>query len=161
MPPEAATPLASGSVTVEASPDAVYAALTDLARFSELADETHSMQWTSGESARPGAKFKGRNRNGLHRWSTTCTVTDAFPNKVFAFDVHYGPTSIPIAHWRYDIETIDSKTMVTERMWDRRPGWFVGIGGLATGVRDRGTVNAQHIEATLQRLRRMVDVSAG
>ena len=146
-------------MSVEADPGAVFAVLTDLTTFSELADETQSMHWVNGDSARPGATFKGRNRNGLYRWSTTCTVTDAAADKVFAFDVHYGPTSIPIAHWRYDIETIDSKTTVTERMWDRRPGWFVGIGGLATGVRDRGTVNTQHIEATLARLRTMVETT--
>jgi hypothetical protein len=38
-------------------------------------------------------------------------------------------------------------------MWDRRPGWFVKPGGVATGVTDRPTVNVKHIKLTLQRLK--------
>ena len=46
---------------------------------------------------------------------------------------------------------------MTERMWDRRPGWFVKPGGVATGVTDRPTVNTGHIELTLQRLREQAE----
>jgi hypothetical protein len=38
-------------------------------------------------------------------------------------------------------------------MWDRRPGWFVKPGGLATGVMDRPSANAEHIRLTLHRLK--------
>jgi hypothetical protein len=159
MTPDSTAPLASGSVTVRADAADVYALLTDLDRLADLADETHSMRWVGSSGARPGASFVGRNRNGLHRWSTTCTVTVADPGSAFAFDVHYGPFSLPIAHWRYDIDSggDGGETTVTERMWDRRPRWFVGVGGLATGVRDRATVNGDHIAATLERLRQTVD----
>lgn len=142
---------------MRADADTVYAAVTDLDRLADFADEAHTMRWTSGSSAGVGATFVGSNRNGLHRWSTTCTVTDADPGRAFAFDVAYGPVSIPIAHWRYDVEQSSDGTVVTERMWDRRPGWFVGIGGLATGVRDRATANTANIAATLDRLRQSVD----
>ncbi|MGB7364132.1 MAG: SRPBCC family protein [Rhodococcus sp. (in: high G+C Gram-positive bacteria)] len=151
--------LATGTVTVKAAGNAVYSLLTDLNRLAEFADEAHAMQWKDGASAAPGARFIGRNRNGIHRWSTTCTVTDADPGRVFAFDVHYSPLRIPISHWRYDIEAASSGSSVTERMWDRRPGWFVGIGGLATGVSDRARANTANIRATLERLRHAAEAA--
>jgi len=147
--------LASGSTTVRAAPDAVFAVLTDLAGLASIAVEADSMEWVSGTRAAPGAVFRGHNRNGVRRWSTRCTVTDVDAGRAFAFDVDYGPRGVvPIAHWRYDLDPApDGGTLVTERMWDRRPSWFVGLGGLATGVRDRAAGNTANIEATLGRLR--------
>lgn len=146
--------LASGTTTVRAAPDAVFALVTDLSGLASVAVEAESMEWVSGTRAAPGAVFRGHNRNGLRRWSTRCTVTDTTEGRVFAFDVDYGPRGIvPIAHWRYDLEPTEKGTLVTERMWDRRPSWFVGLGGLATGVRDRAAGNTANIEATLDRLR--------
>jgi hypothetical protein len=142
---------AQAEVTIDADPHAVYALITDLPTLASCAEETKAMKWLKGDAARPGAVFKGSNRNGIHRWSTTCTVTDAEPGSAFAFDVGY--FGIPVAHWRYDIEAADGGCRVTERMWDRRPGWFVKPGGVATGVMDRPTVNTEHIKLTLQRLK--------
>jgi hypothetical protein len=48
--------------------------------------------------------------------------------------------------------TIDADPQA-ERMWDRRPGWFVKPGGVATGVMDRPSTNTEHIELTLKRLK--------
>ncbi|SFA61205.1 Polyketide cyclase / dehydrase and lipid transport [Rhodococcoides kroppenstedtii] len=146
--------LASGTTTVRVAPDAVFALVTDLSGLASVAVEAESMEWVSGTRAAPGAVFRGHNRNGLRRWSTRCTVTDTTEGRVFAFDVDYGPRGIvPIAHWRYDLEPTENGTLVTERMWDRRPSWFVGLGGFATGVRDRAAGNTANIEATLDRLR--------
>ena len=144
-------PAAGADVTIDADADAVYALITDLPTLAALGDEIATMEWQKGRSAAPGAVFKGHNQNGAKRWTTTCTVTDADPGRVFAFDVRH--TVLPIAHWRYDIEPHDSGCRVTERTWDRRPGWFAKVAGRATGVKDRGAANKAHIEATLQRLK--------
>ena len=154
MPTPTAPALASGTTTVRVAPDAVFALVTDLSGLASIAVEAESMEWVSGTRAAPGAVFRGHNRNGLRRWSTRCTVTDTTEGRAFAFDVDYGPRGIvPIAHWRYDLEPTENGTLVTERMWDRRPSWFVGLGGFATGVRDRAAGNTANIEATLDRLR--------
>jgi hypothetical protein len=153
--PAATAALAEATVTIEADPQAVYALITDLSTLSELAEETASMKWRKGNAAAPGAVFKGTNRNGFRRWTTTCTVTDADPGSAFAFDVDY--LGIPVAHWRYEISRADGGCRVTERMWDRRPGWFVKPGGLATGVTDRLTANTEHIKLTLQRLKEQAE----
>jgi hypothetical protein len=142
---------AQANVSINADPETVYQLITDLPTLASLAEEAHAMEWRKGDAARPGAVFKGRNRNGLHRWSTTCTVTDAEPGQVFAFDVRY--FGLPIARWRYDVAASVGGCSVTERTWDRRPGWFTKSAWIGTGVRDRDAANAEHIKLTLQRLK--------
>lgn len=145
------TPSASADITIGAEPETVYRLITDLDTLADLAAETTSMRWQKGDSARPGAVFKGSNRNGSKSWTTTCTVTDAEPDKSFAFEVR--SLIIPIAHWRYDIEGTDDGCRVIESTWDNRPGWFTRIAGFATGVPDRQAANTEHIKTTLQRLK--------
>lgn len=144
------------SVTIAAEPAAVYSLITDLSAMASLAEEVHAMSWTKGAAAAPGAVFTGRNRNGAKSWSTTCTVTAADPGKAFAFDVK--SAMLPIAHWRYDIVATERGCTVTESVWDRRPGWFKKFAGLATGVSDRDSANAEHIRLTLQRLKERAEV---
>ena len=143
---------AGADVTIDADADTVYGLITDLPTLASLAEENAAMEWRKGDAARAGAVFKGHNRNGSHRWSTTCTVTEAEPGRAFAFDVRY--TVLPIAHWRYDIVPADGGgCLVTERTWDRRPGWFSKTAWVGTGVRDRDAANAEHIRLTLARLK--------
>lgn len=141
----------TASVDIAATPDAVYALLTDLPTLATLAEEAHTMQWHHCTSATPGSVFKGYNRNGSKTWTTKCTVTDAQPGQTFAFDVT--SLMLPIAHWRYDITSTSGGCQVIESTWDHRPGWFKKVAGLATGVSDRDTANAEHIRLTLQRLK--------
>jgi hypothetical protein len=147
--PDAAS--AQATVDIDADPDTVYRLITDLPTLADLAEETSAMEWKKGDTARPGAVFVGRNRNGSRSWTTTCTVTDATPGEVFAFDVR--SVVIPVAHWRYEIAPTPSGCRVTESTWDRRPGWFRKPAGWATGVNDRATANAENIAATLRRLK--------
>lgn len=151
--PDAAS--AQATVDIAADPDAVYRLITDLSTLADLAEETSAMRWKNGGEARPGAVFVGRNRNGSRSWSTTCTVTDAAPGRVFGFDVT--KMRIPVSHWRYEIAPTESGCRVTESTWDRRPGWFRKPGGWATGVSDRSTANAENIAATLQRLKALAE----
>jgi hypothetical protein len=144
-------PAATGSITIAATPEAVYGLLTDLTALSEIAAETSAIRWHSGFSATPGAVFRGTNRNGWRRWTTTCTVTDADPGRRFGFDVRH--TVLPIAHWQYAIEPAGDGCTVTESMWDRRPGWVKGPGKYVTGIHDRIGTNTANIAATLARLK--------
>ena len=138
-------------ITIDADPTRVYELITDLPTLASLAEEAAAMEWRKGDAVAPGAVFKGHNKNGSHKWSTTCTITDAEPGRVFAFDVRYAV--LPIAHWRYDIAPEGSGSRVTERTWDRRPGWFTKTAWVGTGVRDRDAANAEHMKLTLARLK--------
>ncbi len=111
---------AQSEITINASPATVYRLITDLSTLASLAEEAHAMEWRKGDAARPGAVFKGRNRNGSRTWTTTCTVTDADPGRAFAFDVKTAGV-VPVAHWRYDIVAEGDGCKVTEQTWDRRP----------------------------------------
>ena len=144
-------PTASADVHIAADPGAVYGLITDLEVMTTLAAETTAMSWHKGDAARPGAVFRGTNRNGSRSWTTTCTVTDATPGQLFSFDVK--SLVIPVARWRYEIVPADGGCRVTESTWDHRPGWFRRVAGIATGVKDRAGANAENIEITLQRLK--------
>jgi hypothetical protein len=147
-------PCVTATVEIDARPDVVYGLITDLPTLTSLAEEPAAMVWRKGGAVGPGAVFVGHNANGGHRWTTKCTVTDAEPGRVFAFDVRY--TVIPIARWQYDITDLtadDGGCQVTESTWDRRPGWFRKVAPRATGVADRAAANAEHIRLTLQRLK--------
>jgi hypothetical protein len=149
--PDPGPAAAEAEVAVDANPDTVYRLITDLTTLASLAEEANAMEWRTGDAVRPGAVFKGHNRNGVFRWSTTCTVTTADPGRAFAFDVRY--LGVPVAHWRYDIVAEGQGCRVTERTWDHRPGWFTKTAWIGTGVRDRDAANAEHIKLTLQRLK--------
>ena len=142
---------AQADVSINADPQTVYHLITDLRTLASCAEEARAMEWRKGDAAVPGAVFKGHNRNGVFRWSTTCTVTDAEPGRTFAFNVRY--LGVPVARWRYDIDKANGGCQVTERTWDRRPGWFSKTAWIGTGVRDRDSANAEHIKLTLQRLK--------
>jgi hypothetical protein len=145
-------PTATGRITVNASPDRVYALLSDLDSFSGLAEETVRCTALDGTTtAKVGTRFRGTNRRGVRRWSTVSTVTDAAPGREFSFNVT--SLGIPVSRWSYSIAPSDDGCVVTESTWDRRPKWFLGIAYVATGVSDRVTVNTQNIARTLARLK--------
>ncbi|OBA82563.1 polyketide cyclase [Mycobacterium sp. 1164966.3] len=148
-------PSASATVQIDRSPDEVYRLITDLPTLASLAEEAVAMEFRKGDCVSTGAVFVGRNENDDKRWSTKCTVTDAEPGRVFAFDVRY--TVLPIARWQYDLEAADGGCRVTESTWDRRPGWFRKVAYRATGVKDRAAANAEHIQLTLQRLKQRAE----
>lgn len=145
---------------INASPAVVYDLVSDLPRMGELSPENTGGKWL-GSATGPavGARFKGTNRNGARRWSTTCTVTEATPGKTFAFDVKAGPFAV--ARWTYRITPSGAGCDVTETFDDHRSGWMHTVGALASGVKDRTTHNTAGMEATLERLKAAAEVHAG
>ena len=64
----------------------VYAAVTDVTTVGVRSRECHSATWLAGrEPGTVGARFRGRNRSGLARWSRVCEVTEAVPGRSFVF----------------------------------------------------------------------------
>ncbi|GAA1196034.1 SRPBCC family protein [Prauserella alba] len=154
-------PDASGSIHIDASPEQVYALVSDPGVLAELAGEYEGFRWLDGATgARPGARFRGRNRNGFRRWSTTATVTDAAEGEKFAFDVGAGP--LKVARWQYDLEPDGDGCRVVESTWDRRPGWARVVTGVALGTMDRAGINKRNIDKTLAGVKRRAEsVTAG
>ena len=138
---------------VPAPAEQVWQMVADVTRMGDWSPETTSCRWL-GDATGPtvGAKFKGSNRKGFRRWSTTCTVTAAEPGRRFAFKVDYGP--VPISTWEYDFAADADGTAVTESWTDRRPLWMKIGSAPVMGVADRGGHNRRTMEATLAALRR-------
>ena len=142
---------AGAEVTIDADADTVYGLITDLPTLASLAEETNAMEWRKGDSARARRGVQGSQpQRHASRWTTTCTVTDAEPGRVFAFDVTQPGAPGRALALRHRTRRRGG-CPVTERTWDRRPGWFRKTAGSATGVRDRDAANAEHIRLTLER----------
>src|SRR5580700_2069302 len=149
------------TTTIAAPPHAVYALVADLTRMGEWSPETTAVTWLGGaDEPRPGARFRGANRNGLRRWSTICTVVAADPGRELAWESSlFGR---PVAQWRYAFEPDGSGgTKVTETTEDQRGAVFRALGGVASGVSDRKTHNAESMRVTLERLKSAAEGTDG
>ena len=59
------TPDIEVSRDIVASPEAVFAAITDITRMGEWSPETRSAEWNEGfDQAEVGAQYTGHNQNG-------------------------------------------------------------------------------------------------
>lgn len=145
---------------IAAPAERVWALVSDLPRMGEWSDENTGGAWVGDDvDAAPGARFKGSNRNGIHRWSTTVTVDEAEPGRCFAFSVSY--MGIPISRWAYELEPSADGCTVTERWVDRRPGWFRPLARVATGVGDRAAHTRASMATTLDRLAVAAEIDPG
>jgi uncharacterized protein YndB with AHSA1/START domain len=145
------------SEQVAATPDDVYAMVSDVTRMGSWSPETTSCRWLDGATGPTvGARFRGTNKRGPLLWQTTCTVTTAEPGKRFAFDVKFGPA--PISSWAYDLQLAsDGTTRVTESWSDRRSSALKVTSVPVMGIRDRAAHNQRSMQATLAALKRAAE----
>lgn len=137
---------------IAADPQVLYGLVSDVTNMGRWSPETTSCRWVKGATGPAvGARFRGSNKAGWRRWSTTCTVTTADAGRRFAFDVDLGP--IPVARWTYDFEPDGAGTLVTETWDDRRLRRLMKVSGVMMGVRDREAHNRAGMEQTLAALK--------
>ncbi len=107
------------SLRIEAPPERVYDIVTDIAQMGRLSPECTGGKWLGGATGPAvGARFKGSNKRGLARWSTTNEVVAAEPGRRFSFE-----TQQSAARWTYELEPDGTGTVVTEsrEMFKKRP----------------------------------------
>ena len=86
---------------IAASPEQVYAAISDVTRMGEWSEECRSCAWQEGsDGPTVGATFDGDNEYGEHRWRTQGKVIEAVPGRAFAFecsmmDFHFLDLGLP------------------------------------------------------------------
>lgn len=105
----------SASVHVDASPDAVFAVLTDLDRLPTLSPENERCEFLGDSSSVAlGATFRGYNRAGDYEWHADCVVTEFEPGRRFAYEVP--PNFERATTWAYTIvpDTDGNGCTVTE-----------------------------------------------
>ena len=143
----------SRSTEVHAPADRVWGLVSDLPGMGRLSPENTGGRWLGGVNGpASGARFRGANRQGWRRWSTTVRVTDCQPGRRFAFAVT--SVGLPVATWAYDVEPAGPDSCrVTESWTDARGRLITTLGALTTGVSDRASYAATSMEQTLAQLK--------
>ncbi len=143
---------------IAASPEAVYAAISDVRRMGEWSEECLACEWHEGyDGPTVGATFDGHNRNDHHEWTTQGKVIEADQGRAFAFECsmfgfHY-------SNWGYRIDPTESGCRVTEWCEDLRPESAMELSAKISGVADRAERNRQTMSGTLERLAAAVEIS--
>ena len=102
------------SIHVDAPPERVWSVVADLDRMGEWSPECYQVSWLdgAGSPARPGSRFKGRNRWGPVRWSMLCEVKTADPGREVSWSTLHGDKEV--VRWTYRFEPDGAGTKVTE-----------------------------------------------
>src|SRR5205814_1005416 len=108
------------------SPYRVYELLSDITRMGEWSPECQGGEWLDGASGPAvGATFRGHNRMGPRRWSTTCEVVAADRGREFAFTVVVRGREA--TRWRYRLDPRDDGTEVRESFEYVWAPWYFAI----------------------------------
>jgi uncharacterized protein YndB with AHSA1/START domain len=136
---------------IAASPEAAYAAISDVTRMGEWSEECYACEWHE-EFDGPviGATFDGHNRNGEHEWVSQGKVIEADPGQGFVFECSM--MDFHFSTWGYRFERTDSGCRVTEWSDDLRPESVLEFSQQMSGIDDRAERNRQTMSLTLERL---------
>jgi len=146
------------SVVIMAGAGRVWSMVADVTRMGEWSPETERAEWIDGAAGPAvGARFKGHNRKGRTRWSTTCEVIESEPGQAFAFVV--GEVAKPETVWRYRFEPLAEGVRVTESFELTKPLGFGSrlVTRVTTGVKDRPADMEEGVRATLAALKRAAE----
>ncbi len=152
-------PADSVSLRIAAPAQALYDLVSDPSAMGSLSPECTGGHWLDGASAAAvGARFKGTNKRGIIRWSTTSTVVAADPGTEFAFEV--GDSGI---RWGYRFDADGDGTLVTESRVASKPYPFIAKAFttvLLGGVEGHTKELRQGMADTLQRLKDTAEATA-
>ena len=113
----------SDSITIDRSPDDVYAIVSDVTRIGELSPVCQTATWDDASQAGTiGAWFTGHNVIGDITWDTHCAVAAAEPGQEFAFINHGREGDVELVRWGYTFEPEGDGTRVTES-WQVLPAY--------------------------------------
>ena len=103
----------SAAVRIDATPQEVFAILTDLGELPALSPENRRCELLEGwTELAVGARFRGHNRAGDYEWHADCEVTEFEPGRRFAYVVP--PDYDHATVWSYTIEPDGDGCVVTE-----------------------------------------------
>lgn len=109
-PHDMSQPADEVSMRIGAPPERVYDIVTDITQMGRLSPECTGGKWLGGATGPAvGASFKGSNKRGFARWSTTNKIVEAEPGRAFSFETQQSGY-----RWTYRLETDGDGTVVTE-----------------------------------------------
>ncbi|MFF0818566.1 SRPBCC family protein [Rhodococcus sp. NPDC003318] len=140
----------TASIEVGAAPTRVWDLVTDIAGYHRFSPENTGGHWTGGEPVTVGATFTGRNRHGLVRWTTHCTVVDVVAGQRFSFQ-----SDEPKARWTYLVEPTETGSRITEtREIYATPAWYVRMVQRSTLIgSDRDALMQAGMRETLAKMK--------
>ena len=100
--------LIEGTVEIAASPEKVWALVSDLKRMSEWSPQVRK-QFVLSRGVKLGTRTLNINGQGKLRWPTTAKVVAFEPNKKLAFKIVENRSI-----WTYDLEPTGTGTRLTE-----------------------------------------------
>jgi len=106
------------SVEIAATPEAVYALVSDVTRMGEWSPENVGAEWTSGTPGAQGATFDGHNRLGEREWSVSCAVTAAQSPVCFEWVTWPDNPEGPFVRWTYRMAPNDAGGTLLSEVWD-------------------------------------------
>jgi uncharacterized protein YndB with AHSA1/START domain len=144
---------------IAAPAEKVWAMVSDVTRMGEWSPENEAAAWLGGATGpKPGARFRGTNRNGKKKWDTVATIVDAEPGRLFTFRVT--AAGFKVAEWRYEFEPTETGCRLTEIWIDQRGRIAKSLGKPVSGVGDRATHNRRGMEQTLESLKAAAESTA-
>jgi len=102
---------ASRSIDIAAPPEVVYDLVADITRTGEWSPECRSCEWLD-EPGQVGSRFKGHNRQGPARWTTTARVSAADRPRTFGFATLFKDGDA--TRWTYELAPDGDGTRLTE-----------------------------------------------
>ena len=106
------------SITVNASPDAVYELVSDVTRIGEFSPVCKRAYWTDDAQT----TFVGDNVTPEMEWSTHCRVVNDLPGEEFTFINCGMDGQRELVQWSYSFEADGDGCRVTEA-WEVLPGY--------------------------------------
>jgi uncharacterized protein YndB with AHSA1/START domain len=102
-----AQPLLQARIDIDASPEAVWALVSDLSLMPKWSPQCKLMKVFG--PLRPGARTVNVNRRNYLFWPTTSRITEVVPERKLAFRVNENNTV-----WSYELEPTATGTRLTE-----------------------------------------------
>ena len=102
-----AQPLLQASIDIDASPEAVWALVSDLSLMPKWSPQCKLMK--AFGPLRPGTRTVNVNRRNYLFWPTTSRITEVVPQRKLAFRVNENNTV-----WSYELEPTATGTRLTE-----------------------------------------------
>lgn len=98
-----------------ASPEAIWAVVSDVTRVGEWSHECQGADWVDGAtSARPGARFRGKNRIGIRAWSRSNEVLTADAPRVLSWRTVPAPFFPDSTVWTITLEPTGAGTRIVQ-----------------------------------------------